>query len=453
MAHSQIPTTLDLHGRRLEEAISEVTLFLERIRRTVAAYSRGMAGGHNTFFVKIITGAGSHSSHGPILRSAVQKLLEKRGMVFKLERGGGAFHVDALSGSDLYDPGPATCSKVLVTDRDEFHQMASSLRRRNNGGDFAHAANMPQCTARSRPPRAALAGNGGSSSLGSSSEPLPSQVASEESEIRTAVKASVTETQRQRSRHERESKAYEREYQNVVSMSEVDYVNFNKEKAEAENEEETLLKLAHEQSLVDEQHRQHLVDKEYEEALMLALEKSTGDADKSNATEDELLQQALAESMALAEAEKSNNAEDDILKKVLAESLSEGDNRITLLDHKHDSDTTNGTNQSTGETDQPNAREYDLIQRALAESMALAEAEKISIPDDDVPEKVLAESILKESNHKELCHLEQEQVALSTGIDILAEVKRLSLEQQEVEAQVEEEAMTKAIEMSKNTVW
>lgn len=139
MSHSQNPTTLDLHGRRLEEAISEVTLFLERIRRTVAAHSGGRLGGHNPFFVKIITGAGSHSSHGPILRSAVQKLLEKRGMVFKLERGGGAFHVDALSGCDLYDPGPATCSKVLVTDRDEFHQMASSLRRRNNGVENVHA--------------------------------------------------------------------------------------------------------------------------------------------------------------------------------------------------------------------------------------------------------------------------------------------------------------------------
>ena len=41
MDHSQNATTLDLHGRRMEEAVSEVTLFLERIRRAATAHSQG----------------------------------------------------------------------------------------------------------------------------------------------------------------------------------------------------------------------------------------------------------------------------------------------------------------------------------------------------------------------------------------------------------------------------
>ena len=44
----------------MEEAISEVTLFLERIRRTVANSSRGR-GRHNILYVTIITGSGSVS--------------------------------------------------------------------------------------------------------------------------------------------------------------------------------------------------------------------------------------------------------------------------------------------------------------------------------------------------------------------------------------------------------
>ena len=108
-------TTLDLHGKLVEDAIAEVTLFLERIRTY-----------HH--HVQIITGSGSHSRHGPILRSAVQKLLDKRRMIWKLEHGGGSFQVDALSGVDLYDPGEATDSKVLIAEEEDFHQLASSRR-------------------------------------------------------------------------------------------------------------------------------------------------------------------------------------------------------------------------------------------------------------------------------------------------------------------------------------
>ena len=118
---------LDLHGRRSDEAIREVTLFLERIRNAAAR----VASPSSKFYVTIITGSGSHSSHGPILRSVVQRLFEKRGMSYQLERGGGAFRVNALSGHDLYQPDAPADSKVVIADDDSFHQMAAAARRRH----------------------------------------------------------------------------------------------------------------------------------------------------------------------------------------------------------------------------------------------------------------------------------------------------------------------------------
>lgn len=54
-----LTTTLDLHGKVVADAISEVTLFLERIRRTRVNSSQGGSGGQHVFFVQIITGSGS----------------------------------------------------------------------------------------------------------------------------------------------------------------------------------------------------------------------------------------------------------------------------------------------------------------------------------------------------------------------------------------------------------
>ena len=61
-------------------------------------------------------------------------MLAKRGMKYKLEPGGGAFNVDAISGWDLYDSGPAVDTKVVTTEQEEFNQLAFAARRRNNNG-------------------------------------------------------------------------------------------------------------------------------------------------------------------------------------------------------------------------------------------------------------------------------------------------------------------------------
>ena len=128
--------TLDLHGKRLEDAIAAVTFYFDRIRHTYAAINPISAASPNSLKVTVVTGSGSHSTHGPVLRSAVQKLLVKRGMNFSIEPGKGAFTVDALSGWDLYASEGPTDSKILLSEKQDFHLLASSKRNTLHGASF-----------------------------------------------------------------------------------------------------------------------------------------------------------------------------------------------------------------------------------------------------------------------------------------------------------------------------
>ncbi|KAL7537768.1 hypothetical protein ACHAWF_005890 [Thalassiosira exigua] len=395
-------TTLDLHGRRLEDAISEVTLFLERIRRTVAGSSASV------LFVTIITGSGSHSPNGPVLRNAVQKLLVKRGMDFSLQPGGGAFQVDALSGCDLYAPEPAICSKVLVAEQDEFHQMAIA-RRRNNLSNLAQASMGQRAGApRNMPRRLSSSSSITTSDERSSSDPLPSQVASEAAELRSAVQLSVAEAQEQQNSQERLSSEYERQFQLALSDIQIDDASSKDKSNGLRNAEDdkSLLKLAVERSIEDEMHRQTLKGKEYEDALVHAIEQSNEEAQKKsgNLKEDDLLDQAMAESRALAEMERTNNTDEDLMEKV------------------------------------------------LAESRAMAKAERTNDTNDDLWEKALAESVLEEERRKtclQHTQLQDGHTNASSEEEMLQEVIRLSLQHQENESMSEEEAIQKAIALSK----
>lgn len=90
--------SLDLHGLTRERAIRAVTDFIEVNKR-------------NT--VRIITGSGSHSTHGPVLRTAVENLLSRRQMTFKRD-GAGCFIVDCSTGETFYRPDQPRDTKVVV---------------------------------------------------------------------------------------------------------------------------------------------------------------------------------------------------------------------------------------------------------------------------------------------------------------------------------------------------
>ena len=79
----------------------------------------------------VITGSGAHSQNGPILRTAVQALFEKRQMEFTLNRGKGSFLVNADSGFVLYEPEAPTDTKLVLQKaaNDSFTPMSKLVSR------------------------------------------------------------------------------------------------------------------------------------------------------------------------------------------------------------------------------------------------------------------------------------------------------------------------------------
>lgn len=316
-----------------------MTLFLERIRNAASRVPSLATSSSATFYVTIITGSGSHSSHGPILRSVVQRLLEKRGMAYQLERGGGAFRVDALSGHDLYQAGAPVDSKVVVVnDNDSFHQMASASRRRNPNerGSFANTVGIMQqqhqqqsrsTTQSSHRPMHTLsipiADAAASRPSSYYYDPLPSQVAAEDKNVRTALEQSSKEINNlQRYRDQMERK-HEEELGRAIEASRKSLSDANDAASQEREGQQSLLQLVSERSIADEEIRKEQAQREYEEELLKAIEQSLhleqlkGEEDEEKNAEEYLMQKALAES------EKIKTSEDELLQKILAESLME----------------------------------------------------------------------------------------------------------------------------------
>eukprot|EP00536_Pseudo-nitzschia_multiseries_P015268 jgi/Psemu1/291917/fgenesh1_pg.848_\ len=99
--------TLDLHGCTKSEGTCRTTEFLDR--------TSGLVKNAETAWVLIITGSGAHSPQGPVLRGAIEALLDKRKMEYHLLKGKGSFMVNVSSGFVLYDLDQPTDSKVVVT--------------------------------------------------------------------------------------------------------------------------------------------------------------------------------------------------------------------------------------------------------------------------------------------------------------------------------------------------
>lgn len=308
----------------------ELTLFFERIRSAATRVS-SFAASSSQFYVTVITGSGSHSSNGPILRSVVQRLLEKRGMTYQLECGGGAFRVNALSGHDLYQADAPVDSKVVVANNDSFHKMASASRRGyHHSGSFADTMqqqstvasqshhnrplhNRPSSHQRSSVPAATAT----AAAVAAPYDPLPRQVAEEDRNLKTAVEKSRS----LRDYEARLQRQHEEELERAISASRVASTASSQEVIEGQ---QCPLKLVAERSIADEQMRKEQAQIEFEDELLKAIEqslrledlKSEEDAER-NSSEEYLLQKALAES------EKVKSHEDELLQKILAQSLME----------------------------------------------------------------------------------------------------------------------------------
>lgn len=114
---------LDLHGFRREVAIRAVTDFLDQQTRPTMTETNQKNNNQNLLLVSIITGSGSHSQAGPVLRSAVESLLQRRRMEFVRDTPG-SFLVNAQSGEVWYKEHQATDTKLIIaSEQDELVRM------------------------------------------------------------------------------------------------------------------------------------------------------------------------------------------------------------------------------------------------------------------------------------------------------------------------------------------
>ena len=112
--HHHDPTLplLDLHGLHRTDAVRAVTNFLENHH-------------HTRRQVCIVTGTGSHSQRGPVLRSAVEELLRKREMEYERETPG-SFLVRTGTGIVLsHQASTEQDTKLIFRDRDEGSSLNS----------------------------------------------------------------------------------------------------------------------------------------------------------------------------------------------------------------------------------------------------------------------------------------------------------------------------------------
>lgn len=137
---NDIKYKLDLHGETREKAIQKLISFLDQIRYSHKHHRTREKSHHhdahlpnsgNQIMIAVVTGSGSHSQGGPILRTAVETVLKKRQMTYHLTHKKGAFHVDALSGIELsFDYEQGLDSKVvLVNDDHDFTLLRHTAHR------------------------------------------------------------------------------------------------------------------------------------------------------------------------------------------------------------------------------------------------------------------------------------------------------------------------------------
>lgn len=110
---------IDLHGLTRDDAISTVANFLNA-QRSSSSVKQESNSSYSPVPAVIITGSGKHSHSGPVLRTAIEKYLQKREMNYVINKGKGSFTVDCASGIDLYfDKNQKVCTKVILASYDD----------------------------------------------------------------------------------------------------------------------------------------------------------------------------------------------------------------------------------------------------------------------------------------------------------------------------------------------
>jgi len=273
---------LDLHGYQREAAMAAVTRFLEVHARTGA-------------LVCIVTGTGSHSPNGPVLRSALISLLQRRQMEYEQDKPG-SFRVRAGTGIVFYrQASTEPDTKLLIeNDTDDGFSLRNAMSR-------SRATATPSRLELLVPPQGHMSG------------PTLSEVVASETAFSRAREESL-DLQRQRTKEEKI-----RESQELQLAMEVSRRQLEVEEDELDDSLQKAIKSSELEALKREQ----------EEAVMRrAMQESEKEQKKQLAPEltDEELQNALQEAMnlSLRDACSVQDEEEQMLQRVLEMSRQEG---------------------------------------------------------------------------------------------------------------------------------
>jgi hypothetical protein len=307
-----LATTLDLHGYRKDGAMSELTSFLEghRVAGTTAS-------------VMVITGTGSHSSDtgGPVLRSAVQSLLERREMDFSRNTAG-SFLVNAQSGVTWFSQqSTSEDTKVILRDGNDddirIQQAAAKAARNRQRGQhqYVRQSSAPMNLTGTQLLTGAIDTTGSSARALLSAGPSLNEVARSEAEWNSAKDESMELARH----HNKQNTKEERELRKVLSASEEELKRIDEEEKERfdravalsnrgelleRRDDERLLQNAlaesqHEETLAREAsavHEQEL-EKDFQEALASSLVDAAADGNDRREQDEEELEQAFQDTL------------------------------------------------------------------------------------------------------------------------------------------------------------
>eukprot|EP00957_Ditylum_brightwellii_P171929 13089601-Ditylum_brightwellii.AAC.1 len=290
---------IDLHGMNERVAISSLSRFFEQCRKTYDQKQRQLLHdktprrhktNNNNRWALVITGSGAHSMSGPVLRTAVQSILNRRQMTYSMNKGRGSFTVDIASGFDLYSS-DVDCvdSKVVVVGQDD--PCTLPLRKQK-------LPTATQSTVTSAPTP---------NPLSSSFNPLPTEIAKHEAHVRQIKQLSSNEYNTNRAMKQKDVKLYNLALEESVALA--DEVQSLSQKEEDELNQ--ILQL----STLEEQKK----SKE-EKELERILELSKLDCTKEEDEEDEEVKQALLLSLQQQEEQEETQKEkeeEEMLKKAM----------------------------------------------------------------------------------------------------------------------------------------
>ena len=287
--------TLDLHGYHKDAAIRAVTDFLDRQSSQSSSKHR---------WVLIITGTGSHSPHGPVLRTAVESLLTRRNMTYQRNTPG-SFLVQPQSGEVWYTQHQAIDTKVVISANESqdplvrLRQINSQPKRQSAPQHLRSGGDSSDGTAST------------TSSLSLWGGPSVLEVAQDEANLARAKEASRAEAVE----HARQTKrAAKEDLEQALRASLV--LSSQQEKDDAAAFDAVL-----QQALVQSQQEDDEWRQQEDALLQQTLEQSQREALEASQREDALLRQTIEQSQ--KEALEQSQREEALLQQALDASAAE----------------------------------------------------------------------------------------------------------------------------------